>query len=79
MRDRLLLSTFVDEKAEGHGHQALELRQKFIGCGGGGKLGDSLHCEPIISPTSKEWLIRLDNGCEVGRGGNDFCIPFILL
>lgn len=79
MRDRLLLSPFVDEKSEGHGHQVLELRQEFIGCRGGGKLGDSLHCEPIISPTSKECLIQLDNGCEVGRGGNDFYIPFILL
>lgn len=79
MRDRLLLSTFIDEKAEGHGHQALELRQEFIGCRGGGKLRDSLHCEPIISATSKECLIRLANGCEVGRGGNDFYLPFILL
>lgn len=79
VRERLLLSIFVDEKAEGHGHQVLELRQEFIGCGGGGKQGDSLHCEPIISLTSKECLIRLDNGCEVGRGGNDFHIPFILL
>lgn len=57
MRDRLLLSTFVDEKAEGHGHQVLELRQELISCGGRGKPGDSLHCEPIISLTSKEFLI----------------------